>query len=119
MSEGQLPDPLLRAYAEAASEHGEATAAGDSSRANEAHDVIAAIYRDLRELGIGAQRRLLPLLDHPDAWVVAWSGAHALEFAPEEGERALTELARRERSLAGFTAETTLSVWRDGKLTFP
>jgi len=77
---------FIQKYAEAASAHGQATAAGDSKRANQAHDVIAAIYRRLRE--DGEQRQLLPLLSSGDPAVVGWAGTHALEFAPDEGERA-------------------------------
>jgi hypothetical protein len=116
MGESDPLHPLVHQYAEAASAHKEATAAGDSKRANQAHDVVAAIYRRLREQG--EQRQLLPLLSHDDAAVVAWAGAHALEFAPEEGERALAELAQRD-GLIGFGARMTLSEWRAGKLTFP
>lgn len=110
---------LVRRYAEAASEHGIATAAGDSVTANEAHDLIASIYRQLRQRGPAAQEQLLPLLANPDPWVVAWSGAHALEFAADKGERALAGLTHSERGIVGLTAAATLSVWREGKLTFP
>jgi hypothetical protein len=102
---------------EAASAHGHATAFGDSKRANRAHDVIAATYRSLRARG--EQRQLLALLSHEDPAVVAWAGTHALEFAPVEGEQALTALAERDQSLIGFGAEITLEEWRRGKLTFP
>jgi hypothetical protein len=34
--------------------------------------------------------------------VVAWVGGHALEFAQRDGERALTELARRDGGIIGF-----------------
>jgi len=117
MAAPDAPESLIRTYAEAASVHGQATAAGDSNRANQAHDVLAGVYRHLREQG--QRRQLLPLLDHADPGIVAWAGAHALEFAPREGERALTKLARRDEGLIGFGARMTLSEWRDGKLTFP
>jgi hypothetical protein len=110
-------DAVIQEYVEAASAHGQATAAGDSTTANHAHDVLAAIYRRLRE--DGTQRQLLHLLNHRDPAVVAWVGAHALEFAPAESERVLTDLARRDSSIIGFTAQMTLSEWRDGKLSFP
>jgi hypothetical protein len=109
--------PLIQEYAEAASAHGEATAAGDNARANQAHEVVAATYRRLRSHG--EQRRLLPLLEHSDPAVVAWAAAHALEFAPKEGERALTDLAQRDSGIISFAAEVTLSEWREGKLAFP
>ena len=110
-------EAVIHEYMEAASAHGEATAVGDSAMANHAHDVLAAVYRRVRE--DGAQRRLLPLLKHSYPAVVVWAGAHALEFAPDEGERVLADLARRDRSVIGFTAMMTLSEWRDGNLSFP
>lgn len=85
--------------------------------ANKAHDVIAAIYRELR--AEGTQRALLPLLRHPNPAVVVWAGAHALEFAPRAGERALEDLATQDHGIAGFAAEQTLTVWREGRLLFP
>ena len=109
-------DLLATQYADAASAHGVATGVGDSDAANSAHDVIAGIYRTLRERG--HERHLLPLLEHADPAVAAWAAAHALEFAPEDGERRLTELAQSE-DLIGFGAEMTLSEWRAGRLSFP
>ena len=79
--------------------------------------MVAATYRRLR--GSGEQRQLLPLLNHDDPAVVAWAGAHALEFAPLEGERALTALAERDGGVIGFGAEMTLAEWRRGNLRFP
>jgi hypothetical protein len=110
-------DPRIERYAEAAAAHGRATEGGDSKSANKAYDIIADVYRELREEG--ARDRLLPLLEHPDASVRCWAGAHALEFAPEDGERVLTDLAQGDRSTIGFDAKMTLSEWRAGKLTFP
>ena len=85
--------------------------------ANKAHDVVAAIYRELREQG--TERALLPLLRHPDPAVVVWAGSHALEFAPRNGERALEDLARQDHGIVGFAALQTLAVWREGRLSFP
>jgi hypothetical protein len=75
-------DSRVSAYADAASAHGRATAAGESNCAN---DRLAAIYRELRHEG--QRERLLPLLEHADAAVRVWAAAHALEFAPD-GETA-------------------------------
>jgi hypothetical protein len=106
---------LVQEYAEVASAHGQATAAGDGKRANQAHELVAGIYRRLCEHG--EQRGLLPLLDHDDPAVVGWAGAHALEFAPHEGERALREYSQRDDGVIGFGAQMTLGV-HDGKLSF-
>jgi hypothetical protein len=92
--------------------------AADAELINRHADEVAECYRALRHHGIEAQRKLLPLLSSGDPWVVAWAGAHALDFAPDKGERALAVLARDD-SLAGRIALTTLSSWRGGTLHFP
>lgn len=117
MPNGGGADLRLERYAEAAAAHGRASATGDSPCADEAYDVMAAIYRELRAQG--EEQSLLPLLRHADMAVVAWAGAHALEFAPREGERALQGVAHRDQGIVGFNAEQTLAVWREGKLSFP
>ncbi len=88
-------------------------------RANEAHEVIAATYRELRRIGIDAQRALLPLLDDPDAGVRLWASSHALEFSPSDAERVLTVLENMPKSFVGISAKITLQQWRQGKLRFP
>jgi len=115
---GASVDELVSAYAEAAAIHGRASGEGDHRLANEQHDVVTDVYRELRVRGHEAQRALLALLDHPDRSVRSWAGAHALEFAPDDGERTLTELAAGS-DLVGFNAEMTLESWRQGTLQFP
>jgi hypothetical protein len=111
-------DELVSRYAEAAAGHKEATAEGDHRRANREHDRVAEVYRELRRRGPEAQRALLPLLEHPIVGVRSWAGAHALEFAPEEGEHALSRIVA-DGGMPGFTAKTTLDTWRKGELRFP
>ena len=110
-------DPRIRAYAEAAALHGRATVVGDSKTANLAHDRLAAVYRELRDQG--QRQRLMPLLDHVDVAVRTWAAAHALEFAADHGQRVLEEIAATDRGILGFNAQQTLSVWREGGLSFP
>jgi hypothetical protein len=110
---------LIDRYAEAAARHGAATSSGAFEEANESHDEIAAIYRELRCRGPADQRALLPLLDRSDAGVRLWAASHALEFCPEEGERALEALHRDVKGLIGFSAGMTLEQWRTGTLSFP
>jgi hypothetical protein len=111
------PDPRVSAYAGAAAAHGRATVEGDSKRANDAHDRLAAVYRELRDEG--QRGRLLPLLSHADVAVRVWAAAHALEFAPDQGERVLEQIAATEQGILGFDAKQTLNVWRQGDLSFP
>jgi hypothetical protein len=42
-----------------------------------------------------------------------------LEFAPDQGKRVLEELAATDEGVLGFGAQQTLSVWREGGLSFP
>jgi hypothetical protein len=112
-------DGIVEIYAAAAAHHFGATHHGDSHGAKLAFDTVAAAYRELRARGIDAQRALLPLLNHENPAVRLAAGAHALEFAPEAGEPALTELAAEDETSVAFDAEMTLEVWRDGELRFP
>jgi uncharacterized protein DUF2019 len=112
-------DELLARYSEAAAEHRAALDDASSRRANRAADVLAKVYAELRNRGPEAQHALLVLLDHPDPAVRGWAGAHALDFAPEQGEPALTELSEQYDGVIGFNAEMTLEVWRQGELRFP
>jgi integrase len=111
-------DDLVVAYADNAAAHGAATSGGDSNAANRHHDAVAGIYRELRRRGQEAPRALLQHLDDRDPWVRCWAASHALEFAPLDGERVLSELATS-GGLEGFTAKTTLAEWRKGTLRFP
>ncbi len=81
-------------------------------------NLVAAAYRELRDRGSQAQNASLTLLDHPDPPVRGWAGAHALEFSPEDGGRALTDLVAA-GGLAGFNAEMTLKTRRKGNLHVP
>jgi len=53
-----------------------------------------------------------------DIGVRGWAAAQALEFEPCQGEAILLNIAKGE-GLAGFNAEMTLKVWREGNLRFP
>ena len=83
---------------------------------NQAADTVAAVYRELRHRA--GREAILPLLLSDNPSVRGWAGAHALEFAPEQGCAILQSLAK-ERGRIGFSAQMTLKVWREGKLRFP
>jgi hypothetical protein len=112
-------DRIVAIYAAAATHHHGAKLHGDSRGASMAFDEVGAAYRELRSRGIDAQSALLPLLTHEDPAVRLAAGAHALEFAPEEGESALARLATEDETSIAFDAEMTLEVWREGELHFP
>ncbi len=109
-------DELTRRYVDAAAAHQEASDVGNHRTANPAHDIVAAVYGELRRRG--QADALAPLLTHENLGVRSWAGAHALEFAPHEGERVLEELSR-DSGPVGFEARMTLRTWREGELHFP
>lgn len=88
--------------------------AGKPREANRMYDLLVAIERELKARGIEAQRQLLKLLDDPDPGTRCWAAGSVLEFAPGEGERVLTDIARHVTGLVGFSAERTLEQWKAG-----
>ena len=111
-------DQLIEKYRHAASAHGRATVDGDNETANRNHDIVAAIYRELRQRGTPAQLALLPLLQDSDDALRSWAASHALEFKPEEAEPVLEAIAAS-RGILAFNAKMTLRVWRNGDLALP
>ena len=109
---------LVTMYARSAAAHGRSLDTADSKSANRHADVLAAVYRELRARGRDAQLALMPLLNDPDPNVRVWAAGHALEFAPEDGEKVLTEMAAAFKGLIGWSAEMTLKEWRKGTLKF-
>jgi hypothetical protein len=115
----ELPtSELITLYRGAASRHGEATLSPDPSPANSDADLIASVYGELRRRD--ERQALLPLLETAHPGVRSWAAAHAMEFAPAEGEPVLAELANDDTTgLIGFGAKWTLGTWRAGELLFP
>lgn len=111
-------EDLVGMYLMAAQEDAKFFTDFDHKAANAAQRRLAAAYRELRRRGVAAQQRLLTLLDHPEPGVRAWVAAHAMEFAPEQGEPVLRALEEA-GGLIGFGAGETLKVWKAGKLRFP
>lgn len=88
--------------------------AGKPKDGNRMFDLLVAIRRELRTRGMEAQRQLLSLLDDPNPGTRCWVAASVLEFAPDEGERVLTDLSKNAEGLVGFSAEWTLERWKAG-----
>jgi Domain of unknown function (DUF2019) len=108
-------EQLVSWYAEAAAAHLDASEDGNDEGANQQHEVLASVYRELRRRS--EREALLPLLSSENPGVRSWAGAHALEFAEHRGERVLEELSR-DPGIPGFDAQTTLAAWREGNLSF-
>jgi hypothetical protein len=112
------PDQLVVTYRDAAKRHGEATLSDDPSSGNADARLIGAVYAELRRRDL--RSALLPLLENGDIGVRKWAAAHALDFAPDQGEPVLSEIARDDPAgILGFGAEMTLEEWRGGRLRFP
>jgi hypothetical protein len=109
-------EELVQEYEQAAVAYGQALAAADHHAANRAHDRIASAYRELRSRA--AASHLLPLLRSENENVRSFVAAHALEFAPEQGEPVLMGFASRPGRLR-TPAEYALKAWREGTLKFP
>jgi hypothetical protein len=116
----KLPtDELIEKARALSAERWPAIHAGKPKEANRMYDLLVAIRRELRARGIDAQRQLLKLLEDPDPGTRCWAAGSVLEFAPGEGERVLTEIARHVDGLVGFSAERTLEQWRAGTFNPP
>lgn len=110
-------DELVVLYRDAAKIHGDTTLTGGYKLGNPKAVLIADVYRELRRRG--TESVLAVLLEDPDPGVRGWAGAHALEFAPSEGEQVLEALEADDHGLISFSAEITLEEWRAGRLRFP
>lgn len=119
MSETPPADDLqamVECYREAAQAHGRALLEGDHGLANRSHDIVAAIYRELR--GRGLQSVVIRLLRDPDRSVRLWAAAHTLELNADLAVPVLTALAEGQ-DVISFEAAVTLRQWRKGELRFP
>ncbi|QSQ27121.1 DUF2019 domain-containing protein [Pyxidicoccus parkwayensis] len=114
--QGASIEELVQEYEQAAVAYGQALSSANHRAANRAHDRIAGAYRELRSRAAAAQ--LLPLLRSENENVRSIAAAHALEFAPEQGELVLQELATRPGRIR-TRAEYALKAWREGTLKFP
>ena len=110
---------LLGEFAAAAAGYGAAIKTGDPKSAKLHLDRSSEAYRRLRDHGRAGQESLLALLANDDVAVRYMAAVHALDFAPTEGERALTEImGGGPPSPVQLLAEISLSQWRSGLLRF-
>jgi hypothetical protein len=107
-------EQLIEITRNSSAERWHAIYAGKPRDGNRMFELLVAIHRELRARGPEAQRQLLSLLDDPDPGTRCWAAASVLEFAPDEGERVLVELAKAPNGLIGFSAEMTLEQWKAG-----
>lgn len=107
-------DALIEKYRTASAEHGRATDGGDAKAANKGFDTLVVLRKELRSRGDEGWQRLCSLLRDPEPGTRYWAATFLLEFAPQEAEAVLSELASIPKSLVGFSAEMVLKQWKDG-----
>jgi limonene-1,2-epoxide hydrolase len=105
-------------FTKAATAYCAAIRTGDSRSANRHVHRAADVYRKLRAQGEVGQAAILALLRSDDEAIRYMAAVHALDFAPEKGERVLTEIMLGPPSPVRLLAQTSLSQWRSGLLRF-
>lgn len=109
---------LLKEYEQAARLEEFYSQLGDDRKANEQHDKLRAVYREIKAHGREASLSILRLLDSDSIGVRIWTAYFSLEFAPEIGASVLEEISRTSKGIQRFTAEMTLKEWKAGRLKF-
>ena len=106
---------LLAAYRLTAIAHGEALEAGDARRCNAAHGELEDIRTRARYFGQDWQGGILALLGDDRPAVRNCAAVDALDFSPEDGLRALREVASGPRGVVQLDARMILESWESGE----
>lgn len=110
---GASKDPASHAraeYREAAIAHRTASWEGRYKVANNAFERLASVVRGLHRRGPEAQNELLALLNDDQLTVRGWAAAPILEFAPEQAEAVLEQIASGPKSLQQWCEGVAVSV---------
>jgi hypothetical protein len=102
---------LLKLFAKAAAEQGEALRIGDPKKANSKYGTMKKTYLELKARGPEAQREICTLFEHPDGYVRLNAAAHSLEFDAPRALRVLQILDKMASGLLGFTAAMIVKEW--------
>lgn len=102
---------LLKIFAKAAAEQGEALRAADPKKANSKHRTMEKTYLELKSRGPAAQEEVFSLFEHPDGYVRLNAAAHSLEFDAPRALRVLQVIDKMESGLLGFTAGMAVKYW--------
>jgi Domain of unknown function (DUF2019) len=108
-------EELVQRFAVKAVEREGFMKAHDPRRASARFDQMVKIYDVLKNRGLDAQRKLLPLLQHKDHHVRYSAAARVVEFDADEAIPILEELSLTGAPLLRFEAKVTLEQWRKGK----
>jgi len=96
-----------------AMEHGEAISLGDYKKANKIHKELQTIYDQAKTYNVSTL--FSELLDETDENVCLWASTFTLKIYPDLAEESLNRLAESP-SVTGLSAQTTLLLWREGRL---
>lgn len=88
-------------------------------QSNHAARRLAAIFRDLRDLGPASLAELSRLVEHDHEAVRLWAASYVLEFAPTVAEPVLEALSAGAPGPVRASASMTLREWRSGRLKVP
>jgi hypothetical protein len=102
---------LIKLFAKAAAEQGEALRAGDPKKANSRYRTMKKTYLELKSRNPEALREIFSLFEHPDGYVRLNAAAHSLKFDPPSALRVLQILDKMESGLLGFTAGMIVKEW--------
>jgi hypothetical protein len=87
---------------------------GTSSRDHEYFEAMKSSIAHISD-----SSKLLPLLDHENAWVVCWAASHLL--ADDKTKKAINALNRlvQKGGVSGFSAKMVIQVFRQGSFVSP
>ena len=94
-------------------EHGKALAIGDHKKANKLHKKLQSLYNIAKEqvlVNVSEE-----LLNEDDENVRLWAATFSLGSSTDLAEECLEKLTKS-TSITGLSAQTTLHLWKDGKL---
>ena len=111
-----MTENIISAYKAAAKLHGESTRSGNSDKANQAHDELQQLLKQITELG--CDKDLQDLFNDEEAWVQLWAAVHTLEVNEKLACQKLQTISDASIPLLSMNARYTLKEWKAGKLKF-
>jgi hypothetical protein len=109
---------LLRRFIAVTQAHFEALEAMDEARANSHAQMIAALYKAIRQEGIAGQAGLFALVDSDLPVVAGMAAVYSMEVDPEICLMTLRRVAA-EPGLLGFRASVVIERWEAGAWEHP
>jgi hypothetical protein len=107
---------LTARFEQAASLHAQGLEEGNPKTANKQHDILVTVEEELRRRRAEGRAAILSLMRSKDRGVRLCAAATALNFAPDQAEPVLKEIAGGPPGVTRLTAEVTLEEWRKGNI---